>query len=117
MTKLILADICFWFHWVWVGVLLTLSFASIKYPNLCTLSRIVTFTTLTSQIIWLGCPIVTLENKLRGVPYTGSFICSFLQNTFGINIPSWVVFVSLLGILILNIILCTRVNPYKWFTN
>lgn len=112
--RLILADICFWFHWIWIGVMLALLFISIEYTGLRTTSFIMTFTTITAQIVWLGCPILLLEKKLRGESDSGSFICYFLHNSFGINIPSWVIFVSLIGILVLNIILWTRANSYEW---
>jgi hypothetical protein len=109
--RLLLANICFWFHWVWIIALLILAAVSVKYTYLSTMSLIVTGTTIMSQIVWLGCPLIQLEHSLRRteVSFSGSFICSFLYNVFGIKIPSWVIFVSLIGIFILNIILHTNI--------
>ncbi len=100
MSKKTLADIVFWFHMVWIGVLLSVIFLP---PHLQFLHTIAASATIASQVLWGGCPLVTLENALRDDPYTGSFTAYLLHKTFGIEVESWAVATSLVGIFLVSV--------------
>jgi hypothetical protein len=96
MSRETLADIVFWFHVFWIGVLVCAIFLP---PEFQVFHTIAASATIASQILWGGCPLVTLENALReNKNYTGSFTAYLFRKFFGIEVQPSVVTASLLFI-------------------
>lgn len=91
-----LADFVVVFHFVWVAALLggwfLLRFKWYQPIHLTLLA-----TTIISQLLFLGCPLVALENSLRmkydpDVVYNGSFVCHYIEEYFGYQLSSgWII--------------------------
>ncbi|NTW14615.1 MAG: DUF2784 domain-containing protein [Candidatus Moranbacteria bacterium] len=99
----ILADSVMWFHWFWIALMLGGIFFSINHPWYVPFHGLIIATTITGQILFLGCPLVALESALRrkydpSVSYTGSFTCHYLNEWFGIVVSPQVMVVILLVI-------------------
>ena len=97
----ILANCVFWIHVFWVILMLSLAILSPVYPFLSPISLTVVITTLMSQVLWKGCPLIYLENTLirkydPSHKQFGSFIGKFYKNTFNIEIPAYVIFIQLI---------------------
>lgn len=110
-----LADLVFVSHMVLVLILLGGSFAILsglylQYPHLMRIHGIITAATLISQIIFLGCPLVTLEsalrNKYRSKPstYYGSFVVYFLMKLTGVKVPVILVTTGMYMIVVIAVI-------------
>ena len=98
------------FHWIWVAILLggiSLQFAFQWYKPI---HMIVLTTTIVSQVLWLGCPLVALENALRAKydpkeMYYGSFICHYLKKRFGISMSPALITAQLVAMVVVSGIL------------
>lgn len=85
------------FHLIWITLLLGGIFITIIYPSYIIIHKIILITTVISQVIFLGCPIVTVQNLIQR-KYLNNLhepICSFtdflLNKFFGIHLsPIWV---------------------------
>ncbi len=74
---------------------------------------VVLTSTITSQLIFLGCPLVALENAFRAqydpkTTYTGSFICYYLKEHFGFQFPPEYITLALVGIVLLSAFIFLR---------
>jgi hypothetical protein len=94
----LLADGVFAFHMFWIACLL-LGWLVSKRMHIWAV-----VTTITAQILFLGCPLTALEMSLRrkydpyNHQYTGSFMCHLLHKWFSIQVPSWAI-TACLGII------------------
>jgi|GEM_PF-3838014 len=124
---LFFADFVFWFHWVVVAIIVVGGILIWKCPRL-TWFRILHLTTalstVTSQLIWQGCPLVTLENALRRKDgdlnhiYFGSFLCYYLKTKFGIEVqPETIIFGLVIVTIISLIVSCKGVKMFYSETN
>ncbi len=109
----ILADFVFWFHGVWTALLLGGIILSMKYKWYKRYHAVVLTSTIVSQLIFLGCPLVALENALRAqydpkTTYTGSFICHYLKEHFGFQLPPEYITLALVGIVLLSALIFLR---------
>lgn len=105
-----LANATLWFHCIWVAILLGGIPLQIALPWYKPVHMVVLTTTIASQLLWLGCPLVALENALRArydpsVTYRGSFICHYLKKWFGISVPPALISVQLIAMLVISGIL------------
>lgn len=108
-----LANIVFWFHWVWVALLIGGGALQFIFPWYKPIQMVIVTVTITSQIVFLGCPIVALEKALRrkydpSETYTGSFVCHYLKKWFGLDIPPVVIFILLIVLLAVSIAIQIR---------
>ena len=96
------------FHLLWIVLMIV----GIPLSILCDwyepIHWVVIGTTIVSQIVWLGCPLSTLEQALRrkydpDATYTGSFVCHYLRKRFGIEVPPIVVTLQLLVFVVVAI--------------
>lgn len=110
----ILADLVYWFHWFWIFLMIGGAFLSIKYKWYRPYHAVIMVGTIASQLIFLGCPLTTLENALRAhydpnATYMGSFICYCLQKYLGIQLaPQYIILAMVLIILVSAFILLRR---------
>lgn len=105
-----LANVTFGFHLLWILVLLGGLGLQYILPWYEKFHLAAVMTTIVSQVLWLGCPLTTLECALRRkydkeTSYYGSFIAYFLNKYFGINISSKVVIAQLAIVAIISIYL------------
>ena len=105
-----LAKAVFWLHMIWITTLLGGIPISYFLPWFILVQMVVVTTTAVSQILWLGCPLVALENALRAKcdpaqTYSGSFICHYLKKRFGIKVPPIFITAQLIVVLVLSTIL------------
>ncbi len=119
----VLADVVFWFHWIWIGALWAGIVLSTKYKWYWKYHLVIISSTLIAQLLFLGCPLVALENALRrrydpSENYSGSFICHCLEKYFGIQLNPLCITLALLVIVALSafVILwkCRKNNPHFW---
>jgi hypothetical protein len=108
-----LADVVFWFHLVWAALLIGGSALQFVFPWYKPIQMVILTVTIASQILFLGCPIVGLENALRrkydpSKTYTGSFVCHCLKKWFGIDLPPMVIFTVLIVLLAISIVIWLR---------
>lgn len=107
--RLIIADIVFWFHWIWIVGYIIAFLLSFSYPILKPIFNIMIATTITGQILFLGCPLVVLEEKLRGNNgFQGGFMAYWIEKTTGYCVPDY----TIASILILTAICFTIYNYY-----
>lgn len=109
----ILADFVFWFHWVWISLLLGGTVLSRKYKWYKRYHVVVMTSTVFSQLIFLGCPLVALENTLRmqynpEAKFSGSFICHYLKEYFGFQISPEHITLVLVGIVAISALIFLR---------
>jgi hypothetical protein len=114
----LLVDIVFWFHWVWIAILILSGFLSVIQPRYAKFSFVLVGTTLVSQVLFLGCPLVALENTLRAQydPKTevfGSFICHWVKEWGGYTVPPEIITGSLLLIMMITSIIVFS-QRQKW---
>ena len=112
-TYRILADTVFWFHLVWVVLLVSGGFIAMKYKWFRQFKLIAVMTTIVSQLLFLGCPLSALENALRvqydpTETFTGSFVCYYLKMYFGFQLPPEYIILALVTILIISAFVCLR---------
>jgi energy-converting hydrogenase Eha subunit A len=74
---------------------------------------VVVTSTIVSQLIFLGCPLVALENALREqydpkVKFYGSFICHYLKEYFGFQISPEYITLALVGIVAISALIFLR---------
>ncbi len=110
MTYRRLAIIVSWLHWVWIVLLIGGMALQFVLPWYTPIEMVVIFVTITSQILFLGCPMVTLENALHrkydpSKTDTGSLVCRYLKKWFGLDIPPVVIFTLLIVLLAISIAL------------
>lgn len=108
-----LANATFWFHWIWVAILLGGIPMQITFQWYKPVHMVVLTTTLVSQLLWLGCPLVALENAFRAkydpnTTYSGSFICHYLKKRFGISVSPTIIIVQLVAMAIVSGIMWIR---------
>ena len=87
-----LANAVFLFHWFWIALLLGGVFIQTTFEWYKPIQMIVVTSSVAAQIIWLGCPLVALENALRAKynpdeRYYGSFVCYYLRRWLGVKVP------------------------------
>ena len=109
----ILADFVFWFHWVWTALLPVGLVLSMKYEWYRRYYAVMVMSTLVSQLIFLGCPLVALENALRvqydpKAKFGGSFICHYLKEYFGFQIAPEYITLALVGIVAISALIFLR---------
>lgn len=90
-----LADFVFWFHVFWVGLLVG-GLAGVWWPWWRQAHLYLIIATITSQIVFMGCPLVVLEEKIRGHGNGGSFTAYCLERWCGTKINSWMVLGALI---------------------
>ena len=100
MPYRLLADAVVVLHFIWIMVLLGGIWFSLKYKRYRPIHLTVTLTTIVSQLIWLGCPLVALEETLRRQydptrKYAGSFTVYYLHHYFGVEVPPLAIIASL----------------------
>ncbi|NTW13931.1 MAG: DUF2784 domain-containing protein [Candidatus Moranbacteria bacterium] len=96
----VLADAVEVFHWVWIVLMMAGIPLQFIYPPYAPIHLTIVTATIISQILWLGCPLVALENALRAKydprrTYTGSFVCHFLKKRFNITVSPLVIVIQL----------------------
>jgi hypothetical protein len=99
----IAATITMVFHWVWAALLLIGIPIQLAVPGYRPFHLAAVTVTILSQLLWLGCPLMALENAFRSkydsrATYTGSFLCHYLRKWLGIRVPPWVFTVQLAGL-------------------
>ena len=93
----ILADIVFWFHLFWGLALISGGFVAIKTKRYLPIHGAIVGASIFSQLLFLGCPLTTLEQNLRSmatgeeVRFQGGFIVHYFVEWFG-TAPSAIVF-------------------------
>lgn len=102
-----LANATFWFHWIWAVLLVLGSLISVYFPWYKSAHAFIVTITITSQIVFLGCPLVALENAFRAKynpreKYYGSFICHYFNKHFGIKPPPLLITALLIVITIVS---------------
>ena len=94
-TYRLLTDFVVVFHFVWVAVLLGGWFLY-RFKWWRPIQVTLVLTTIISQVLFLGCPLVVLENSLRmkydpQAVYKGSFICHYIEEYLGYQLsPGWI---------------------------
>jgi len=111
----LLANATFWFHMLWVAILLAGLPLSAFYPWYRPIHGIVVLTTVASQIIWLGCPLTMIECAFRAkydpsTSFTGSFVTYYLKKWFNVTVPAKVVVIQLLVMLALSIVFVLKTS-------
>jgi uncharacterized membrane protein len=111
-----LADVTFWFHWVWVAIIVAGGFMAAFCEWYRTIHAAIVAMTISAQVAFLGCPLVALESYLRRQygdceNFNGSFVCYGLEKYFNITIHPGAITVALIVIAVIAAILVTR----KWF--
>lgn len=108
-----LADVVAILHWIVIVYLILGGGLQLLFPGYAIYHLIFVITVGLSQLIWLGCPLVALENALRAkydpdTRYYGSFTYHALKK-LGINVPPIVIslqmvvlFVITAGIVLVN---------------
>ncbi len=109
----IFADFVFWFHWVWIALFLGGIVLLMKYKWYKRYHAVVLTSTIVSQVIFLGCPLVALENALRAQydpkeEFSGSFVCHYLKEYFGFQIPPEYITLALVGIVTISALIFLR---------
>lgn len=108
-----LANIVFWFHWIWVAIILGSWITAAIFPWCRPIYLAVVTTTVISQVLWLGCPLVALENALRAKydpskVYSGSFICHYIKKQFGVRMSPLVITAQLAITMVASVIFWVR---------
>lgn len=90
MNYKLLADAVFVFHMVWIVILLGGIGVQFRYEWDRPIHMAVVTITIVSQLIFLGCPLVALEQALRrkydaSNSFTGSFVVYYLR-FFGVEV-------------------------------
>ena len=103
-----LADAVSGFHYFWIVLLLSGVILQLVFPWYGPINAVILAITIVSQIVWLGCPLVTLENAFRKKydPYacfSGSFVCNRLKKWFGVEPRPWMIIATLAAISVLTI--------------
>jgi cell division protein FtsW (lipid II flippase) len=114
-----LADGVMVFHLVWIVILLGGIYLSIRYEWYKPVHFVVLSSTILSQILFLGCPIVQLESSIRQkVGETncmdGGFICHYSKQWLGITMSPDIITLSLVAIFILMIFTSLFVHKKKF---
>ena len=109
----VLADFVFWFHGVWIVLFLGGIVLSMKYRWYKRYHAVVVTSTIVSQLIFMGCPLVALENMLRmqydpKTKFSGSFICHYLKEYFGFQISPEYITLALVGIVAISALIFLR---------
>ena len=99
MDYKLLANSVMVFHLLWVVILIGGGVMQFKLEWYRPIHTAVVTTTVLSQLIFLGCPLVVLENSLRrqydpSTTFTGSFIAHYLQK-FGVEVSPLMVTLAL----------------------
>lgn len=105
----VLANFMFAFHIFWIILLIGGMTLSVMFNWYKPIHLIVLSSTIIAQILFLGCPVVTLEQALRrkynpALVYTGSFTAFLLRKIFKRQIPAYVVALLLVVVLGGNIL-------------
>jgi hypothetical protein len=85
-----LADFVFWFHMFWILLMLS-GFIGIWVESWRDIHLGIVMATIVSQIVFMGCPLVLLEQKIRREDNCSSFVVYCLERWCGIKVNSWVV--------------------------
>ena len=106
----ILANSVALIHWLLIVLLFTGFFISKKYPGYEKYHLFLTLATIISQVVFLGCPLVVLENSLRRqydpkATFNGSFVCYYVETYLGHKIPPQYITVILIIIVIASALL------------
>jgi hypothetical protein len=91
-----------WFHWIWIALLVSGLFIKGAFPWYAHIHNAVVATTVMSQILWLGCPIVAIQEDLMAKydhhkHLHGSLTCYLIEKFFDIKVP-WQMIASQLAI-------------------
>jgi len=105
-----LADAVFWFHMVWVMYLLVGSWLFMVWKRFVPYYVVSVVTTVLGQLLWLGCPLVTLENTLRAMADHSyrpidHFIVHYAKQYFGLEILPLFITMSLVVIFVLSAVM------------
>lgn len=91
----------FWFHMFWIALMLGGIGMAAAWDWYKPIHKVVMIATIGSQILWLGCPLTTLEMIFkkkadpRATNYKGSFTAFLLRKIFGIEISQYAVLITL----------------------
>lgn len=74
------------------------------------------FTTLASQLVWLGCPLTLLENTLRtrhdpSTAYEGAFLAHLIEKWVGVKVDPIFITAQLLLFLGVAVYLVLKIQP------
>ncbi len=104
-----LADAVAIFHWILIAYLISGLFFQIAFPWYAKIHLIIVATVGISQLLWLGCPLVTLENALRAkYDPSAKYYGSFTYNAFkkiGITLPPIVISLQMIILLIITAVI------------
>lgn len=98
------------FHWVWIVIMIVSIPLAFNFQWYRPILFVVNLSTGIGQLLFLGCPLVALEQAFRrrydpDTTYTGSFICHCLKKWFKINVPPVVIVILLVLMLIVSVVL------------
>lgn len=107
---LYLAKTVRWFHVLWIVSMLVIASLAMKWTFLLPISMAITLTTIISQVIWKGCPLVLLENTLHKKydpehEITGSFLAKGIRELFSVDVPTWLIFSQLVLLFVITLII------------
>ncbi len=103
------AHAVFWFHLLWIALVLGGTFAQFYFPSYQPIHLSVVLITIGAKLAWRGsCPLVNLENALLkrsgAQTYQGSFIRHYVKRYLDVTLPHWFVDAMLGAIALVTLI-------------
>jgi hypothetical protein len=104
-----MADAVEIFHWFWIVVLILGIVIQIIFPWYQPIHLGIAISTIISQIIWRGCPLITLHHSLEikydphASQYSGSFVYNKLKK-IGITVPPIIIATQMLIVFIVSVV-------------
>lgn len=93
------------FHLFWVLLLMGGAALAAWWPPYRPINLAILTTTVVSQVLWLGCPLVALEQHCRGETCgTGSFVCGLIEHYTGVVVKPWMIAAQLGALFVIQLV-------------